>query len=131
MQEERVGVMVARGDMALELGYARLAEAQEEILWVCEAALVPVIWATQVLESLNKRGVPSRAEVTDAAMSGRAECVMLNQGAHVVEAVGFLAGVLDRMQDHQEKKSSLLRRLSISNVARHRSPSSSGAPPSS
>jgi pyruvate kinase len=117
LRSPRVGVMVARGDMALELGYARLAEAQEEILWICEAAMVPVIWATQVLESLNKTGVPSRGEVTDAAMGARAECVMLNQGEHVVEAVRFLAGVLDRMRDHQEKKRSLLRRLSISTIS--------------
>jgi pyruvate kinase len=120
MQGPRVGVMVARGDMAVELGYERLAEAQEEILWLCEAALVPVIWATQVLDTLNKTGVPSRAEVTDAAMSGRAECVMLNQGEHLAEAVRFLCGVLDRMQEHQAKKRSLLRRLSISDLSQDR-----------
>jgi pyruvate kinase len=116
MQGPRVGVMVARGDMAIELGFERLAEAQEEVLWLSEAALVPVIWATQVLEGLNKTGVPSRAEVTDAAMSGRAECVMLNQGDHQIEATRFLCNVLERMQAHQEKKRSMLRRLGISSV---------------
>ena len=35
---------------------------------MCEAAHMPVIWATQVLESLTKTGIPSRAEITDAAM---------------------------------------------------------------
>lgn len=117
MQHERVGVMVARGDMAVELGYVRLAEAQEEVLWLGEAALVPVVWATQVLESLTKTGLPSRAEVTDAAMGGRAECVMLNRGDHVSEAVVFLDDVLVRMQAHQNKKRSLLRRLSISDLS--------------
>ncbi|HEU5077472.1 MAG TPA: pyruvate kinase [Polyangiaceae bacterium] len=117
MQHERVGVMVARGDMAVELGYVRLAEAQEEVLWLGEAALVPVIWATQVLEKLTKKGVPSRAEVTDAAMSGRAECVMLNRGDYINEAVVFLDEVLTRMQAHQNKKRSLLRRLSISDLS--------------
>jgi hypothetical protein len=63
-----------------------MAEVQEEILWICEAAHTPVVWATQV-ESLAKKGVPSRAEVTDAAMSERAECVMLNKGPFVREAV--------------------------------------------
>lgn len=116
MQHERVGVMVARGDMAVELGYVRLAEAQEEVLWLAEAALVPVVWATQVLENLTKTGVPTRAEVTDAAMGGRAECVMLNRGEHVSEAVAFLNEVLGRMQAHQDKKRSLLRRLSISDL---------------
>jgi pyruvate kinase len=64
-------VMVARGDLGVEIGFERMAEIQEQILWICEAAHVPVIWATQVLESLVKRGLPSRAEVTDAAMSER------------------------------------------------------------
>ncbi|HVY60977.1 MAG TPA: pyruvate kinase, partial [Planctomycetota bacterium] len=109
-----VGVMVARGDLAVECGFERLAEAQEEILWLCEAAHVPVIWATQVLESLAKLGQPSRAEVTDAAMSGRAECVMLNKGPHVVEAVRFLGNVLERMRAHQQKKRAMLRKLAVS-----------------
>ena len=89
----------------------RLAELQEEILWVCEAAHVPVVWATQVLEGLAKTGRPSRAEVTDAAMGARAECVMLNKGAHVVDAVRMLDDILRRMQLHQSKKRPLLRAL--------------------
>lgn len=109
-----VGVMVARGDLATELGFTRLAEVQEEILWLCEAAHVPVIWATQVLEDLAKRGAPSRAEVTDAAMSGRAECVMLNTGPYIADAVRFLIDVLNRMQSHQQKKSAMLRKLAVS-----------------
>ncbi|MBC8132212.1 MAG: pyruvate kinase, partial [Deltaproteobacteria bacterium] len=108
-----VGVMVARGDLAVEVGFERLAEVQEEILWLCEAAHVPVIWATQVLESLTKKGAPSRAEVTDAAMAVRAECVMLNKGPYVNEAVVFLNNVLERMQDHQDKKRAMLRKLSV------------------
>ncbi|MCE9533240.1 MAG: pyruvate kinase, partial [Planctomycetes bacterium] len=80
-----LGVMIARGDLAVECGFERLAEVQEEILWICEAAHAPVIWATQVLENLAKQGRPSRAEITDAAMGERAECVMLNKGPHIVE----------------------------------------------
>ncbi len=105
------GVMIARGDLAVEIGYDRLAEMQEEILWLCEAAHVPVIWATQVLEQLVKKGTPSRAEVTDAAMSERAECVLLNKGPYVSEAVTILNNVLCRMRTHQTKKSSQLRAL--------------------
>lgn len=107
------GVMVARGDLGVELGFERLAEVQEEILWLCEAAHVPVIWATQVLDTMARTGLPSRAEVTDAAMSSRAECVMLNKGPYVAEALVFLIDVMRRMQAHQNKKRSLLRRLSI------------------
>jgi pyruvate kinase len=111
-----IGVMVARGDLAVEVGYERLAEVQEEVLWLCEAAHVPVVWATQVLETLARKGQASRAEVTDAVMGGRAECVMLNKGPYVVEAVRFLDDVLHRMKLHQEKKRSMLRRLSIASL---------------
>nr|MCU0346566.1 pyruvate kinase [Saprospiraceae bacterium] len=113
MQAPSCGVMIARGDLAIECGFGRLAEVQEQILWVCEAAHVPVIWATQVLEGMAKSGLPTRAEVTDAAMGQRAECIMLNKGEHIVEATKALADILLRMQDHQTKKRSLLRKLSI------------------
>ena len=82
-------------------------------MWIAEAARVPVIWATQVLETLAKKGHPSRAEITDAAMAERAECVMLNKGPYVVEAVQMLDNVLRRMQDHQAKKTALLRPLNL------------------
>ncbi len=104
-------VMIARGDLAVEIGYQRLAEMQEEILWLCEAAHIPVIWATQVLENLVKKGIPSRAEITDAAMAERAECVMLNKGRFIVEAVTILDDVLTRMEAHQRKKTPQLRAL--------------------
>ena len=110
------GVMIARGDLAVECGFERLAEVQEEILWICEAAHVPVIWATQVLETLAKTGMPSRAEITDAAMGHRAECVMLNKGPHVLSAVRALDDILRRMQDHQSKKSAMLRELNLAHA---------------
>ena len=122
-----VGVMVARGDLAVEMGFERMAEVQEEILWLCEAAHIPVIWATQVLENLTKKGIPSRAEVTDAAMSARAECVMLNKGPHIVESVRFLGGIHERMKFHQEKKMAMLRKLSISDLKPPRKPRNSNA----
>lgn len=74
---------------------------------------MPVVWATQVLENLTKNGIPSRAEITDAAMSVRAECVMLNKGPHIVETVRMLGDILRRMQDHQVKKRPLMRRLKL------------------
>ncbi len=113
MRSPATGVMIARGDLAVECGYERLAEIQEEILWMCEAAHLPVIWATQVLESLAKRGMPSRAEVTDAAMGVRAECVMLNKGPHILLALATLDDILRRMVDHQTKKRPMLRRLRL------------------
>jgi pyruvate kinase len=113
MSGRPVGVMIARGDLAIECGYERLAELQEEILWISEAAHVPAMWATQVLESLAKKGVPSRAEITDAAMGERAECVMLNKGPHIVEALRALDDILRRMEGHQQKKSPRLRVLGL------------------
>lgn len=80
-------------------------------MWLSEAAHVPVVWATQVLERLVQKGVPSRAEVTDAAMSERAECVMLNKGPHVLDAVTLLDHLLHRMEKHQWKKVPMLRAL--------------------
>ena len=104
-------VMIARGDLAVEIGYRRLAEMQEEILWLCEAASIPVIWATQVLDGFVKTGMPTRAEITDAAMAERAECVMLNKGKHVVRAVEVLDDLLPLMEAHQTKKTSRMRAL--------------------
>jgi len=109
--KQSFGVMIARGDLAVEIGYQRLTEIQEEILWLCEAAHVPVIWATQVLESLVKDGAPSRGEMTDAAMAERAECVMLNKGLFITEAIAILDDVLTRMEAHQSKKTPQLRAL--------------------
>lgn len=113
------GVMIARGDLAVEIGYQRLAEIQEEILWLCEAAHIPVIWATQVLENLVKDGAPSRGEMTDAAMAERAECVMLNKGPFIAEAVTILDDVLTRMEAHQLKKTPQLRALHSWSIANH------------
>jgi pyruvate kinase len=111
-----LGVMIARGDMAIECGWERLAEIQEEMLWFCEAAHVPVIWATQVLDRLSRKGLPTRAEVTDAAMGERAECVMLNKGPHVLDAIGLLDGILRKMEAHQRKRSPRLRALAVSEL---------------
>ncbi len=108
-----LGILVARGDLAVEMGFEQLAEVQEEILGLCEAAHVPVIWATQMLETLAKRSHQSRAEISDAAMRVQAECVMLNKGPHVVDAVHFLDQVLRGMQQYHLKKRPLLRSPSV------------------
>lgn len=116
MQHAPFGIMLARGDLAVEIGFERLSEVQEELLCLCEAAHVPVIWATQVLETMTKRGIPTRAEVSDAAQSIRAECVMLNKGPHIVPTVEFLHGVLQRMNGHHDKQRPAMRRLAVSDV---------------
>ena len=133
MRSYPAAIMIARGDLAVECGWERLAELQEEILWFCEAARLPVIWATQVLEQKAKKGRPSRAEISDAAMSQRADCVMLNKGPHILAAIRMLDDILRRMQPHQFKKTSRMRKLSISDqpelsLRQTKSPSLEGLP---
>jgi pyruvate kinase len=106
-----LAIMIARGDLAVELGFERVAEMQEEILWLCEAAHVPAIWATQVLEGLVSKGMPTRGEMTDAAMSARAERVMLNKGPNIMAGIAALDRLLRRMGEHQAKKTPTLRAL--------------------
>ena len=113
MRRYPAAVMIARGDLAVECGWEQLAELQEEILWLCEAAQVPVIWATQVLERETKKGQASRAEISDAAMSQRADCVMLNKGPHILAAIRMLNDILRRMQGRQYKKTAKLGKLSF------------------
>ena len=98
MEMHPIGVMIARGDLAVEVGWQKLAEVQEEILKICSAAHIPDIWATQVLENLAKKGRPSRAEITDAAMAQRADCIMLNKGPHIISAINMLDNIIRSMQ---------------------------------
>jgi len=113
MQQKVFGVMIARGDLAVEIGFERMAEIQEEILWICEAAHVPVVWATQVLESLNRSGVATRSEITDVAHAAMAECVMINKGDHTIEVIKTLKDILHRIGGHHIKKRFTFRPLSI------------------
>lgn len=113
MRNEVFGVMIARGDLAVEIGFERMSEIQEEILWICEAAHAPVIWATQVLENLHKTGIATRSEITDAAHAAMAECVMLNKGDFTIEVIETLRDVLYRSGGHHIKKRYTFRPLRI------------------
>jgi len=113
MKHNRIGVMIARGDLAVEIGFDRISEVQNEILLLCEAAHVPVIWATQVLDNLAKKGIATRAEISDAALSVRSECVMLNKGPYILEAISELRTILNRMESHSSKNKNALRPLRI------------------
>lgn len=112
-----LAIMIARGDLAAEAGFLRLSELQEEILWICEAAHIPVIWSTQVLENMVKSGVPTRAEMSDATMAGQAECVMLNKGEFVEEGITLLDAILVQSQQNRSKKTAQLRALKIAKKA--------------
>ena len=111
----KFGILIARGDLAVEIGFENLSSIQEDILCLCEAAHVPVILATQVLETLAKSGLPTRAEITDAARGQRAECVMLNKGKYIVEAVKILSLLLKTEQQHNIKKRQIFREFTWQN----------------
>ncbi len=118
MRNFPVGVMIARGDLAIETGWKNFASIQEEIMRISGAAHLPVIWATQVLENLAKKGVPTRSEITDAASAQRTECVMLNKGPYIEKAVKTLDKILRRMQRFQKNKQSILPKLKDSDKLR-------------
>ena len=113
MVEPDFGVMIARGDLAVEIGFERLVEIQEEISWLCEAAHVPVIWATQVLENLHKSGIASRAEITDAGRAAAAECIMINKGPHTLELLRALQSIAQRISRIRIKNRLTFRPLKI------------------
>jgi len=98
MKNYPIGVMIARGDLAVELGWERIGRIQEEILSICEAAHITSIWATQVLENLAKKGIPSRAEITDTVMAQRADCIMLNKGSYILRAIKLLDSILKNLK---------------------------------
>jgi len=117
MKHHSIGVMIARGDLAVEIGFERISEVQNQILWICEAAHIPVIWATQVLENLAKTGLPTRAEISDAISGAHAECVMLNKGPFINNAIRTLENILIRMESHGFKQKNALRPLNIAHKA--------------
>jgi pyruvate kinase len=110
---EKSAVMIARGDLAIEVGFANMAHIQESLLDICDAAHMPVIWATQVLENQMKNNLPSRAEVTDAAMAGRAECIMLNKGAFASDTIDILTHILNDMHSLFKKNRQLLKKETL------------------
>ncbi|WP_304517996.1 pyruvate kinase [Cecembia rubra] len=113
MKEQAFGLMIARGDLAVEIGFERMGEIQEEILWICEAAHIPVVWATQVLENLHKSGMATRSEITDAGHAALAECVMINKGEYTIEVMETLKDIVQRASAHRIKKRFTFRPLKI------------------
>jgi pyruvate kinase len=101
-----LGVMIARGDLAVQCGWESLAQIQHDILRLCAAAHVPCIWATQVLDELARHGLPTRAEITDAAMGAQADALMLNKGPNITAAVRALREIARR--SHKASRSDRL-----------------------
>ena len=113
MKVKKVGVMIARGDLAVETGWDQIGTIQREILSVCNAAHIPVVWATQVLENLAKKGLPSRSEITDAVQSIKADCVMLNKGRYINDAISLLDIILKDQEKYNDKNEEQLPVLKV------------------
>ena len=100
------GIMVARGDLGAEVPFELVPAIQDAMVRKCREAGKPVIVATQMLESMIKRPMPTRAEVTDVAHAAttRADLTMLSaetaNGKNPIAAVDAMARILEETESH-------------------------------
>lgn len=101
------GIMVARGDLGVEVPIEDMAAIQKELIAKANKACKPVITATQMLESMTSSRLPTRAEATDVANAilDGTDCVMLSgesaMGAFPVDAVQMLARIAVSAEKHR------------------------------
>ena len=102
------GILVARGDLGVEMGYEKVPIIQKRITRLCHKHGKPVILATQVLESMIYKDTPTRAEVNDIAVAVEQSCdaIMLSAetsiGKYPIQAVKTMNRVISRMESEIE-----------------------------
>ncbi len=98
-------IMIARGDMALNIDFRKVPIVQDKIIEVCRNAKKPVIVATQMLSTMAKNQMPTRAEMTDVANAVKSgvDCVMLSDetavGSYPAETVQAMSSILSYTED--------------------------------
>jgi pyruvate kinase len=96
MCQDRVAMLLARGDLAVECGITEMPRIQTDVVRYCAAAALPLFWATGIMERMSRTGEPSRAEMTDAVQAARAQCIMLNRGEETIAALHLLGHLLTK-----------------------------------